>query len=177
VKRSEIIPLPEYFDRYINLVPDTELTDAFHESLDQLQTVEARWGQRADWRPAPDRWSVKDIVQHIADTERILCYRTLLIARGDATTAPGFDQDLIAAGARAETRPLADIVQECVAVRRATMTLFASFDDAVLRRTGINWKYEISVLGMGFNIIGHQIHHFRLIDAQSGSSSNGAERK
>jgi hypothetical protein len=164
MKKSDINPMPQYFDRYINLVADVELSQAFDDSLRQLDTLDHHLLARLDGRTyAPGKWTVKSIIQHLTDVERILSYRALLFARRDSTTPSEFDENLIAANANADGRTIAELIEELKTVRRASKSLFESVDEDSLRNTGINWKYEISVLAMGFNIIGHQIHHLKVI--------------
>jgi len=156
--------MPEYFDRYINLVGDVELLDAFDDSLEQLENLDLKLFERLDGVIyAPGKWTVKTLVQHITDFERILCYRALLFARGDTNIRQGIDESVLAETAKADERAIESVIGELKSVRQASRSLFANFDDEMLRRTGMNWKHEISVLAMGFNIVGHQIHHFNII--------------
>jgi len=108
--------------------------------------------------------TVKDIIQHLTDVERIMCYRALLFARRDVTVPQGFDQNLFVANARADAKMIEALIDELVTVRRATKTLYQSFDEQGLRETGTSWEYEISVLALGFTIVGHQIHHLKIIE-------------
>lgn len=164
MKRSDINPMPEYWDRYINLVPDVELSQAFDDSIRQLDQLDrtglARIGELSY---APGKWSVKDIIQHLIDGERVMTYRALTFARRDDTTLPGFDQDLFVANAGATRRTTDDLIDELLAVRRATKALYDSFDDETLRARGVSWVYEVSVIELGFSILGHQIHHLNVI--------------
>lgn len=157
--------MPKYFDRYINLNGDVELLQAFDESLQKLENFDVEKLKKLDGKIyAPDKWTVKTIIQHLTDFERILCYRALLFARKDSNKRQGIDENLIAENANADSRTIEDIIAELKAVRLASKSLFAGFDDEMLMNTGINWKYEISVLAMGFAIVGHQIHHFNVIE-------------
>jgi hypothetical protein len=123
---------------------------------------------------------VKGILQHLIDWERILSYRSLLFARREGSLQ-GVDEGRLAANANAETRPLGDLIDELRIVRASTKALFDSFDDETLRNKGVNWKYEISVLAMGFNIVGHQVHHLKIIEEKyypllwKGQPTGGAE--
>jgi hypothetical protein len=163
MKKSDINPMPQYYDRYINLLPDAELSQAFDDSIRQLNELDrnllARLGTKSY---EPGKWTVNDIIQHVTDVERVLTYRALLFARGNGTSQ-GFDQNAFAANARADDRPIDDLIDELITVRRATKTLYDSFDDQALQATGISWEYEISVLALGFTIIGHQTHHLNVI--------------
>jgi len=164
MKRADIIPMPEYFDRYINLVKDKELMQAFEESLGEIYgMIELLNEKNGGYRYADGKWTIKEIIQHITDCERIFCYRTLLFARKDKTMPAGFDQDLHVANSRANNRTVESLLKELRLLRLSTIEMFESFDDEALLSTGVNWKYEMSVLAMGFLIMGHQAHHFNII--------------
>ena len=165
MKKSDINPMPEYFDRYINLVADVELSMAFDESIRQLDNLNVEHLEKIRGeKSAPDKWTAKEIFQHIIDFERILSYRAMLFARRESSIPQGIDQDRLAANIKAEKRSFDDLIAELKAVRASTQTMFESFDDETQLYQGINWKYEMSVLAMGFAIIGHQIHHLNIID-------------
>jgi hypothetical protein len=164
MKRSDINPLPQYYDRYINLVPDVELSQALDDSIQELNNLDRRQLARiADETYSPGKWTVKDILQHLSDTERIMCYRALMFARRNGGIRGGFDQDSFAGNANAGRRTIDDVLHELVSVRRATKALYDSFDDDMLRARGISWEYELSVLDLGFTIVGHQVHHLNVI--------------
>jgi hypothetical protein len=164
MKKSDVSPLPQYYDRYINLVPDRELAEVFDDSLRQLSSLDRDVLERVgDKTYAPGKWTVKDIIQHLIDGERIMCYRALLFARRDGTIPPGFDQELLATNANAERRTTNALIDELLNVRRSTIDLFDSFDDQMLQAKGTSWEHQISVLHLGFTIVGHQIHHLNVI--------------
>lgn len=157
--------MPEYFDRYINLSDDVELSEAFEKSVEQLNNLDKNLLIKLDGKIyAPDKWTVKEIFQHIIDWERILASRTLLFARQDCSISQSIDENLLAANMNAESRAIDELIKELKIVRDSTVVMFESFDDSMLLRKGTNWKYEMSVLAMGFNIIGHQLHHFKIIE-------------
>ena len=165
MKRSDIDPMPQYFDRYINLVADVELRQAFEDSIGQLDELDRNLLARLDGRIyAPGKWTVKGILQHVIDWERILSYRSLLFARREGSAPQGIDEGRLAENMSAEKRPLDDLIDELRTARVSTKAMFDSFDDEMLRNKGVNWKYEISVLAMGFSIVGHQIHHLKIIE-------------
>ncbi|MDQ3749179.1 MAG: DinB family protein [Acidobacteriota bacterium] len=164
MKKSDINPMPQYFDRYINLVDDVDLSQAFDNSIQQLELLDKSLLTRLDGkRYAPDKWTAKEFIQHIIDWERILTCRSLLFARREGATPQNIDENLLAANMNAERRTIDALVDELKIVRASTKIMFESFDDETLQNTGTNWKYEISVLAMGFAIIGHQIHHLNII--------------
>ncbi len=163
MKRSDINPMPQYYDRYINLVPDVELTQAFDESVRQLDQLDRGWLSRIEDKTySPGKWTVKDIFQHLIDGERIMSYRALMFARG-TPSVEGFDQNSFAENARTSRRKVDDLFDELLSVRRATIALYESFDDDMLRARGMSWEHDISVLDLGFTILGHQIHHLNVM--------------
>ncbi len=165
MKKSDINPMPPYFDHYINLVADVELPQAFAESIQQLNEIDKDLLQSLESRSyAPNKWTVKGILQHIIDWERILSYRALLFARNEGSVPQGIDEKLLAANMNAEERSIEELIDELKVVRAATKSMFGSFNDEVLQNKGTNWKYEISVLAVGFTIIGHQIHHLKTVE-------------
>jgi hypothetical protein len=165
MKRSDIKEMPEYFEKYINLVDDLELSQAFDESIKQLGRLDKNLLAKLDGkRYAPDKWTTKETFQHVIDWERILGFRALLFARKEGSIPQGVDGDLLAANMNADRRAIGDLIDELKITRLSTKALFESFDDKTLQNIGTNWKYEISVLAMGFTIIGHQIHHLNIIE-------------
>lgn len=165
MNKSDINPMPEYFDRYINQVADVELSQAFADSIGQLNILDRNLLTLLDGKKyAPDKWTVKEIIQHIIDWERILSYRALLFARREGSVPQGVDENLLAAKMNADKRPVDALVDELKTVRVSTKAMFESFDDEMLQAVGANWKYQISVLAMGFSIVGHQIHHLKIIE-------------
>jgi hypothetical protein len=164
MKRSDIDPMPEYWERYIKLVPDVELSQAFDDSIQQLNDLDRTALARiADQTYSPGKWTIKDIVQHLTDVERIMCYRALMFARQDGQIPLGFDQDTYAANSGANRRTFDDLLDELISVRRATKALYDSFDDDMLKARGVNWEVEVSVTEVGFTILGHQIHHLNVM--------------
>jgi hypothetical protein len=164
MKRSDINPMPEYFDRYINVVSDVELSEAFDESIRALDDIDLQALERIGKNVyAADKWTVNNILQHVIDFERILSVRALLFARGDTIQREGVDEALLGANANADARQLKDLTSELRIVRLASKAMFMSFTDEMLLKSGMNWKYEVSVLAMGFLLAGHQIHHLNVI--------------
>lgn len=166
MKRSEINPLPNYFDRYI-LQYDSETTilEAIQKSIDDLDTLPLD-----DWKAlgsrvyVPHKWTIKDILQHISDVERIFCYRALSFARGDTQRLPSFDEDAFALHTNANDRSFEDLIAELKRVHISTKDLFASFTPEMLQKTGIGFKGEYSVGAIGFTLPGHQLWHFKIIE-------------
>lgn len=112
---------------------------------------------------APGKWTIKEIVGHLADDERIFAYRALAVARGDATELPGFDEKLYVSTAGFERRALADLLGEYRSVRQASLSLFSGLTaEAWLRRGTVN-GYRASARGLAFHIAAHELHHLRVL--------------
>ncbi|GAB2793112.1 DinB family protein [Rhabdobacter roseus] len=164
MKRSDIDPMPAFFDRYINLVEDVELLEGLSTYAPAQVFADTDALTALDEKIyAPGKWTVKDILQHCIDNERIMTYRALRFARHDQTPLPGYEEDFLAAHARANRRTVADLLSEFTEVRTATLSLFRSFDDAMLRQSGQSFKGSISVLALGFVLVGHPLHHRNII--------------
>ena len=114
---------------------------------------------QAGHRYAAGKWTVRDVILHMADAERIMAYRALRIARGDQTSLPGFDENAYAVVAGAEGRALSDLVAELATVRAATLALFQGFDAEAWRRQGFANNVPVSVRALAHVIVGHQRHH------------------
>lgn len=165
MKKSDIQSLPEYYGTYINLCGDMELMVSFEKSLDQIGTLDIEQIQRIGLRTyAEGKWTLNTLLQHITDWERIWCYRTLVFARLERSSIPpGHDENVMAENSNASELNIIEIVDELKTVRRATIAMFNSFDDQILKRNCNFSTNQMSVLAMGFNIVGHQLHHFNII--------------
>jgi hypothetical protein len=164
MNKSSIHPIPQYFDRYIALVEDIDVVDALKKyHVTYLQSEYKNLKKLGDKAYDEDKWTVKDVLQHVVDTERIMAYRALRIARNDKTPLPGFDQDILAASANTSNRTIGEILREFELVRETTIILFKTFDPEMLSRTGNCNNVIISALALGFVIAGHTIHHMNMI--------------
>lgn len=165
MKRSDINPMPGYFDRYINLIEDVELAEAFDQSLARIDALDVERLTRLDgFRYAEDKWTAKEVIQHFIDWERIFCYRALLLARREGSPLPGIEETTLAKGMNANDLTVPELIADLRAVRLATKSLFATFDEAMLTTVGRIWKYEMPVLAIGFLALGHEAHHMRIIE-------------
>ena len=165
MKRSDIKDAPEYFEYYIKLVDDIELADAFDKSLKQIDDIDVAQLKRIGLKTyAEGKWSVNKIIQHLTDWERIWCYRTVVFARNEGTVPEGLEQDIMADNSNADELPIEQLIGELRAVRLATKAMFDTFNRRILNTNCKFYKYEMSVLAMGFTIIGHQLHHFNVIE-------------
>ena len=113
--RSQLHPMPEYFDRYINMTDDVTLFEAFEISLQELKNAPIdKWKALGDRVYAPGKWTVKDLLQHLIDTERIFCYRALAFSRNEPNKMLSYDEDLYAEQADANRRTIEDIMEEFI---------------------------------------------------------------
>lgn len=164
MKRSEILPMPQFFDRYINLVEDIDLFDGFSKLTPEHVFAETeKLAALGDRVYAEGKWTVKDILQHVIDNERIMSYRALRFSRNDKTQLPGYDEAILAANTIAGHRTIADLMEEWNELRRSTVTLFKNMDKAMLTRVGNANQTEITALALGFVILGHPVHHMNVI--------------
>ncbi|WPO89246.1 DinB family protein [Chryseobacterium sp. HR92] len=165
MKRTELVATPDYFDRYINLVEDIDLFDAFDDSIHQIDMLDVDVLKKIGLKTyLPDKWTIPEILQHIADVERLLVSGTLRFVRGEGDYIISFDEIAMARHSRANARDVSRILNELKSVRFSTIELYKTFDDIDFQKSGINWKHLISADAMGFNIIGHQIHHLKFIE-------------
>jgi hypothetical protein len=165
MKKSDINQPPCYFDRYLNYVSDVEITDAFKQSLAEINSLDLGELKKLGAATyAEEKWTINSIVQHLIDVERILGYRALRIARNDQTPLPGFDEALLARNAGADKRSLESLFSELKAARYATSLLFESLDDEALKRSMVISDNQMSALAFGFTIVGHQKHHLRIVE-------------
>jgi hypothetical protein len=155
---------PAFYHRYVEEARGTDMLQAMQGVSDALHALlrNAPAGL-GDHRYAPGKWSVKEVLQHVIDAERIFAYRALRFARNDASELPGFDEDAYAPSAEADRRELADLLMEHDAVREASLRLFQSFTPAMLQRSGIANQRNISVRAIGWTIAGHAQHHVRVL--------------
>lgn len=164
MKKSDIVPMPEFFERYINLVEEDDLTEALINAQQVIEQLDRNMLRKIGSKVyAPGKWTVNDIFQHIIDNERIQSFRALWFARGDTHELPGYDEDNFAANARTDNRSIDDILDELLTVRKSTIQLFSSLEPEALKRVGTCFQRKVPVLGLGFMLAGHQIHHLRVL--------------
>lgn len=156
--------MPPFFDRYINIIEDIDIFDAFekynpekiYSEMDEITAL-------GDKIYAPGKWTTKDIFQHVIDNERIMAYRALRFSRNDKTPLPGYDEEPFAANTNAVNRTLPELMQEFVEVRTSTIALYKGMTGEMMLRTGTANQTEISPLALGFVILGHPVHHMNII--------------
>ena len=149
-----------YYARYIERVADGDVLRALSKQCETTTTlVRSLPEERGGFRYAPGKWSVREVLGHVIDAERIFGYRALTFARGDTVSLPGFDEDNYARASNADRRTLADLAAEFEIVRRSTIALFHSFDETALGRRGKANNVEVTVRALAFITAGHELHH------------------
>lgn len=166
MKPSQLQPteFAPFYATYINQVSEEytlqeELEISLHRLIKFVQNIPM---DKFDYRYAEDKWTIKDILQHLIDAERIFAYRTLRFVRNDKTDLPGFEENDYVNAANANDRNIMSLLTELSAVRHSTLLLFKTFSEEELVRQGTANKNLISVRALGFVIIGHQNHHQRV---------------
>jgi hypothetical protein len=153
-----------FYEKYVALVPANDIVAILDaQRLQMIQLFAARSERDGNFRYAADKWTVKEALGHVTDSERIFAYRALCIARGDRTPLSGFEQDdYVRAGGFGE-RTLTDLVEEFALVRSATSAFFHSLGDDVWLRRGVANKNEVTVRALAFIIAGHELHHREIL--------------
>lgn len=158
--RPQQTDYPQYFESYISLVTGDDVHSILTSSIMDLKNALAAIPDtKADYAYAPGKWTIKQALQHCIDTERIFAYRALCLARSEQQPLPGFDQELYAGQANVENKPLQFLKDEMLLVRQSTEMLFKHFEDKELSKAGMVSNNKITVLAMGYTIIGHWLHH------------------
>ena len=152
-----------YYERYISLVGSEDIIGLLERQAPETATLFKSANAKADFRYAPGKWSVKEMLGHVNDTERIMAYRALRIARGDKTPIEGFEQDDYVRDGNFGQRMLADLIEEFADVRTATLALFRHLDSEAGLRRGIANKNEVSARALAYIIAGHELHHRRML--------------
>jgi uncharacterized damage-inducible protein DinB len=164
MKKPEIHTLPEFYQNYVREVPEVNLSEALENSKNLIHSYLSELApEKAHFRYAEDKWTVMQVIQHCLDTEKIMANRALRIARGDQTLLPGFNQDEFVKEVDVSERTLADITEEYLAVRHANQLFFKSLKTEDFIRIGNANGSPISVIGLGFIIVGHERHHLKIL--------------
>jgi uncharacterized damage-inducible protein DinB len=156
-----------YYEKYISLITGTDILGTLEEQRKQsLLLLSGLSEEEGNFRYAPDKWTVKEVWGHLCDAERIFAYRALRISRGDTTPLPGFEQDGFAKNAPFGTHPLCDLIEDYIAVRRATLSLLRNLDEAAWARRGVASNNEVTVRALVYMIAGHEVHHRRVLESK-----------
>lgn len=161
INENEYAP---YYKNYIDLAPAKNILESLTQSLDTVFDVlntldEEKW----NFRYAADKWTIKEMILHIIDTERIMAYRALRIARNDMTALAGFEQDNYISPSKASERTPESLMKEYKLLRASTLSLFETFDEDTLKIIGNASNVKVSVRALGYIISGHEIHHLNVL--------------
>ena len=169
VARPQAGEFAPYYQKYVDRVPAGDLLALLARQGEETAALLGKIKEKdAGHRYAPEKWSIREVVGHIADAERVFAYRALRFARGDEAPLQSFDENAFVAGGGFERRTLADLVAELRAVRQATLTLLRSLDDAAWARGGTASGKHVTVRALGHIIAGHEAHHVAILKERYG---------
>jgi uncharacterized damage-inducible protein DinB len=155
---------PSYYSRYIDLIKSEDILSVLENQNQDMHDLLSRISEEAaTFRYAPEKWSIKEVIGHVIDVERIFVYRALRIARGDKTPLPGFEEDDYVKNANFDSRTLIDLSDEFRSVRESTLTMFSSFEEKIYSREGTASGLKFTVRSIPFIIAGHEVHHRQVI--------------
>jgi hypothetical protein len=167
--RPEAGEFAPYYSRYIDRVPDGSLLDLLEEQLPaMLDLLDGVDEDRAGYRYEPGKWSIREVIGHLADAERIFAYRALRIARQDRTPLASFEENDYVANGNFEARSLLSLVDEWATVRRSTQALFEGLDPACGTEMGTASENPVSVRALGYILHGHVDHHLAILRERYG---------
>ncbi|MBW3111668.1 DinB family protein [Bacillus sp. MCCB 382] len=173
LKRPEVNEYPQYYKEYVNHVPEGDLLQILdaqqNETMNLLKDLSE---DDAEFGYAPDKWTIKEVIGHITDTERIMCYRLLSIGRGEKEMLPGYHDDEYVKMAKFNRFTLQELLHHQSLVRQNTILLLGSMDDEALLQRGRANGGEVTARAIGYIIAGHELHHRRLIVERYLNSDN-----
>jgi hypothetical protein len=154
-----------YYERYISLIEDNDILATLdRQRREMVLLLSGLSEEQGDFRYAPEKWSAKQVLGHVCDTERVFAYRALRISRGDATPMEGFEQDDYVKNGPFARHVIAEVIEDYIAVRRATISLLRSLEEAAWSRRGVANKNEVTVRALAYTIAGHEAHHRRILE-------------
>jgi hypothetical protein len=156
-----------YYSRYVALVPDGDILAVLRRDRDEWQSLIAELSEaKGSHRYAEDKWSIRQVIGHVSDTERVFSYRAFRIARGDRTPLASFDQDEYVKTADSDRRTLSSLSSELLAVRESTLSLLTALPDEAWTRTGTASDNAVSVRALAYITAGHAQHHLKILREQ-----------
>jgi hypothetical protein len=158
-----------YYSRYIDLAPDGDILATLASQIaPTLATLRAISDADSLKRYAPGKWSIREMLGHMNDTERIFAYRALRIARGDQTPLPGFEQDDYVPNSHSDSVAWTSLIGEFEALRAANLAMFRNFHDSAWHRHGVASNNPVSVRALAYIIAGHERHHMNVLKEKYG---------
>jgi DinB superfamily len=167
IARPQASEYASYYEGYVSKVPDGDVVGTLGKQLDEtIALIKSIPEARGEFSYAEGKWSIKQLIGHVIDSERVFTYRALRFGRGDVTPLSGFEQDDFIRGADFNKRTLSDLADEYEHVRKATISLFASLEEKAWDRRGVANDDEVSVRGLAFITAGHERHHVEILKAK-----------
>jgi len=164
VQRPNENEFPAYYLPYVKSVPEGDLLQVLKEHLEEtINFFEDISEADSHFRYAENKWSIKEVLGHMADTERVMSYRLLRIGRGDETPLAGFNENVYVKGAHTDRLPLKSILEDFTATRNATLTLIQNMPEEAWSKKGIANNTEVTANAVAYIIAGHAIHHSKII--------------
>ncbi|HEX7707428.1 MAG TPA: DinB family protein [Thermoanaerobaculia bacterium] len=162
--RPAVTDYAPFYARYVaNVVEDDVLTALEGQSAETQRLLASLDDQRAAYRYETGKWSVKELIGHVTDTERVMAYRALAFARGETVALPGFDENLYAAHAGFDSWTIGDLAEQYALVRRSSILLFRNLPEGAWERRGIASDSPVTVLALACIIVGHERHHLKVL--------------
>src|ERR1700730_8560495 len=153
-----------YYQKYVALLPDADVIAILSQQLESTRTLLGRIAEtQAGSRYAPDKWSIKELVGHLIDTERVFAYRAMRFARNDQTPVSGFEQDDYVRNGDFDSRALPDLAAEFEHLRRSNIHFFQALNEDAWDRRGTADDSEVSVRALAHIIAGHEVHHLQIL--------------
>ncbi len=164
ISKPKVEDYPPFFGKYIDTITDDDLLLTLEQNgIAFRELIAGLTEEKMNYRYAAGKWTIKEMLLHIIDTERIMCYRALRFARKDNTNLSSFEENDFATNSFANSRSTASLLMEFDSVRKATLQLFKNFDESVLDCKGTANNKMISVRALGYTIAGHQMHHVSVL--------------
>jgi len=156
---------PVYFGKYINLVSEDDLSEAFKIQFPKIENfLSGIDEEKSNFAYSPGKWTLKELMQHIIDAERIFDYRALCFTRKETISLPSFDENLYAENSNANVRSWKSLCREFINLRRSTEDMFNSFSEEMLQLKGFANNNTILVVSIGYTLIGHVYHHIKVVE-------------
>ncbi|MBX7223590.1 MAG: DinB family protein [Blastocatellia bacterium] len=163
-RRPEPTEHASYYERYISLVPETDVAAASAQQLEETLTLLRSIPESLGWhRYSPEKWTIKQVIGHMLDTERVMCYRALTFARNGQVALPGFDQDEFNAAANFDEYDLKTLVDEYEATRRANLSFLKHLSPEAWSRSGTASENPVTVRALAYIMVGHERYHLEIL--------------
>jgi DinB superfamily len=164
MKRPEPTEYAEFYAGYVSLVEETDIVSALQAQLTEIEILFAEMlTEKADYRYAPEKWSVKQLLGHMIDGERVFAYRALRIARNDKTPLPGFDENAFMENSNFNERKIADLLEEFLYLRQANNIFFKTLNEDAWSNVGTASNAQVSVRAIAYVMVGHVRHHINIL--------------